>query len=264
MELVPASLSLQVLSEYILFASFLCNRRLAIALEIAKLWRHHENLAQTRAIALYTPIFKQSPFLNKFSWKDGIGPSLFISSRSFRLYLNCFSFMQQETRNCIGNCWTIKASIESRPDQSDCDAYPHLEAVTISKQIQLEGWDWAQPLHLFEFFQNLSYLVHFYATGDSQLHWKLLNREVTMRISPKPAIAMHTPIFNQSPFLNEFSWKDGIGPSLFISLSSFRIYLIWFISMQRETRNCIVNPWTIKASIESRPDQRDCDAYPHL
>jgi hypothetical protein len=28
----------------------------------------------------------------------------------------------------------MKAPIESRPDQSDCDAYPHLEAVTISKQ----------------------------------------------------------------------------------------------------------------------------------
>jgi hypothetical protein len=79
----------------------------------------------------------------------------------------------------------MKTSIESRPDQSDCDAYPLLEAVTISKQIQLEGWDWAQPLYLFEFFQNLFYLVHFHATEDSQLHWKLPNREGTMRISPK-------------------------------------------------------------------------------
>jgi hypothetical protein len=50
----------------------------------------------------------------------------------------------------------MKASIESHPDQSDYDAYPHLEAVTISKRIQLEGWNWAQPLHLFEFFQNLN------------------------------------------------------------------------------------------------------------
>ena len=80
----------------------------------------------------------------------------------------------------------MKASIESRPDHSDYDAYPHLEAVTISKQIQLEGWDWAQPLHLFEFFQNLSYLVHFYATGDSQLHRKPLNHEGFNRILRRP------------------------------------------------------------------------------
>jgi hypothetical protein len=89
----------------------------------------------------------------------------------------------------------MKVSIESRPDQSDYDAYPHLEAVTISKRIQLEGWDWAQPLHPFEFLKNLSYLVHFHATGDSQLHWKLPNHEGTMRISTKPVIAMHTFIF---------------------------------------------------------------------
>ena len=50
----------------------------------------------------------------------------------------------------------------------------------------------------------LSYSVHFYATGDSKLHWKLPNRESTMRISPKPVIAMHTAIFKQSPFLNKF------------------------------------------------------------
>jgi hypothetical protein len=62
------------------------------------------------------------------------------------------------------------APIESRPDQSDCDAYPHLEAVTVSKLIELEGWGLAQPLHLFEFFKNLPYLVHLYATGDSQSH----------------------------------------------------------------------------------------------
>ena len=33
--------------------------------------------------------------------------------------------------------------------KNDCDVYPHLEAVTISKQIELEGWRMAQPLHLF-------------------------------------------------------------------------------------------------------------------
>jgi hypothetical protein len=131
----------------------------------------------------------------------------------------------------------MKASIESPPDQSDCDAYPHLEAVTISKQIQLEGWDWAQLLFLFEIFQNLSYLVHFYATGDLQLHWKLPNCEGTMRFSPKSVIVMRTPILKQSPFLNKFSWKDGIGPNLFISSSPFRICLIRFISMQHTPPN---------------------------
>jgi hypothetical protein len=71
------SSSFRVLSETILFYSFLCNRRLAIASEIA------------------------------------IAP------------------------------------IEFRPDQSDCDAHPHLKAVAIFKQIELEGWGWAQLLHLF-------------------------------------------------------------------------------------------------------------------
>ena len=68
-------------------------------------------------------------------------------------------------------------TIESRPDQSDCVAYPHLEAVAVSKQIELEGWGLAQPLHVFEFFQNLPYWVHLYATGDSQSHPKSPNRQ---------------------------------------------------------------------------------------
>jgi hypothetical protein len=76
--------------------------------------------------------------------------------------------MQQETRNRIGNHQTVKAS-QSRPDQNDCDAYPHLEALTISKRFGLEGWGLAQPLYLLEFFQNLPYLAYLYATGDSQL-----------------------------------------------------------------------------------------------
>jgi hypothetical protein len=80
----------------------------------------------------------------------------------------------------------MKASIESPPDQNDYDAYPHLEVVTISKRIQLERWDWAQPLHLFEFFQNLSNLVHFYARGDLQLHRKSLNHEGFNRILSRP------------------------------------------------------------------------------
>jgi hypothetical protein len=76
--------------------------------------------------------------------------------------------MQQETLNRIRNRQIVMAPIEFRPDQSDCDAYPHLVAVTVSKRIELEGWGLAQPLHLFEFFQNLPYLVHLYATGDLQ------------------------------------------------------------------------------------------------
>jgi hypothetical protein len=88
--------------------------------------------------------------------------------------------------------------------KNDCDVYPHLEAVTISQQIELEGWRMAQSLYLFEFFQNLPYLVNLYATVDSQSHPKLPNRDAAYRISPR-AIAMHTPILKQSPFLNELS-----------------------------------------------------------
>jgi hypothetical protein len=94
--------------------------------------------------------------------------------------------MQRGTRNCIHNHQIVMAPIESRPDQSDCDAYLHLEAVTISKQIELEGWGWAQPLHLFYFFQNLPYLVYLYATGDSQSYPKLPNRDSAYRISLRP------------------------------------------------------------------------------
>jgi hypothetical protein len=97
------------------------------------------------------------------------------------------------------------APIVSRPDQSDCDAYPHLEAVAVSKQIEPEGWGLAQPLHLFEFFQNLPYLVHLCATGDLQSHPKSPNRDGTYRISPRRVIAMHTLILKQLPFLNELS-----------------------------------------------------------
>jgi hypothetical protein len=60
--------------------------------------------------------------------------------------------MQQETRNRIRNRQIVMAPIESCPDQRDRNACPHLEAVTVSKQIELEGWGLAQPLHLFEFF----------------------------------------------------------------------------------------------------------------
>jgi hypothetical protein len=80
--------------------------------------------------------------------------------------------MQQKTRNRIGNRQTVRASLPSRPDQRKCDAYTHLEEVAISKQIEPEGWRLAQPLHPFEFFRNLLYLVHLYATEDSQSHRK--------------------------------------------------------------------------------------------
>jgi hypothetical protein len=76
------------------------------------------------------------------------------------MYLIWFIYMQQETGNCIGNRQTVKASIESRSYQSDRDAYPHLEAVTISKRIELEGWGLAQRLQLFKFFLNLPYWVN--------------------------------------------------------------------------------------------------------
>jgi hypothetical protein len=56
---------------------------------------------------------------------------------------------------------------KSCQDQSYFDAYSNLEAVTISKQIELEGWRLAQPIYVFGFFQNLLHLVHFYATEDS-------------------------------------------------------------------------------------------------
>jgi len=69
------------------------------------------------------------------------------------------------------------APIGSRPDQSDCDAYLHLEAVAVAKRIELEVWGLAQPLHLSKFFQNLPYLVHLYATGDLQSHPKSPNRQ---------------------------------------------------------------------------------------
>ena len=94
--------------------------------------------------------------------------------------------MQKETRNRIQNRQIVMAPVESRPKQSDCDAYPHLEAVAVSKQIELKGWGLAQPLHLFEFFQNLPYLVHLYATGASQSHPKSPNRDGAYRISPRP------------------------------------------------------------------------------
>jgi hypothetical protein len=73
--------------------------------------------------------------------------------------------------------------ISHRPAQLRC--IPHLEAIAISKQIQLKGWRLAQPLYLFEFFQNLSYLVLLYATKDLQLHRKSPNREGVSRISPR-------------------------------------------------------------------------------
>jgi hypothetical protein len=58
------------------------------------------------------------------------------------------------------------AYLQSAPKQScpDRDAYPDLETATISKQIELERWGWAQTLHLFVFSQNIFYLVHFHAS----------------------------------------------------------------------------------------------------
>jgi hypothetical protein len=107
--------------------------------------------------------------------------------------------MRQKTYNRIGNRQTVKASIESCPDQSDCDAYPHLEAVTIFKRIELEGWGLAQPVHLFEFFQNLSYLLHLYAAGDSQSHRKSPNPEDVNRILPSLFYLLATlAIFGQN------------------------------------------------------------------
>jgi len=84
-------------------------------------------------------------------------------------------------------------TMKSRPDQSDCDAYPHLEAVAVSKRIELEVWGLAQPLHLSEFVQNLPYLVHLYETVDSQSHPKSPNRDGAYRISPRPERLRYIP-----------------------------------------------------------------------
>ena len=136
---------------------------------------------------MHTPILKQSPFLNKLSWKAGDGPDFFVFPSSFRIYPIWFIFMQQKTRNCVGSCPTVKCAERIFPKlELHFDAYSHLEAVAVSKQIELEGWGLAQPLHLFEFFQNLPYLVHLYATGDSQSHPKSPNRDGAYRISPRP------------------------------------------------------------------------------
>jgi hypothetical protein len=57
---------------------------------------------------------------------------------------------------------------EMRQDNhSQIVMHTHLETATISKRIELERWGWAQSLHLFVFSQNLFYLDHFHASGDS-------------------------------------------------------------------------------------------------
>jgi hypothetical protein len=128
---------------------------------------------------MLSPILKQSPFLNELSVKAGNRPNLFIF-QFFSKSTLFGSFICNRRLAIASEIAKSKASIKSRPDQSDCDAYLHLEAVAISKRIGLEGW-------------GLS--------------------------------------------------------NLFIFFSSFRIYLIWFIYMQQETRNCIGNRQTMKASI---------------
>jgi hypothetical protein len=130
--------------------------------------------------------------------------------------------MQQETSNCIGNRQTVKESIESRLELSYRNAYPHLEAVAISKQIELDGWEWAQPLHLFEFFQNLPYLVHLYATGDSQLHRKSPNREGINRISPRAERLRYLPpSWSSCHFQTNWARRLEMGPTS----SSFQVLL---------------------------------------
>jgi hypothetical protein len=88
---------------------------------------------------MHTPILKQSPFLNKLSWKAEDGPD-FVFPSSFRIYPIWFIFMQQKTRNCVGSCQTVKCAERiSKKLELHFDAYPHLEAVAVSKRIELEG-----------------------------------------------------------------------------------------------------------------------------
>jgi hypothetical protein len=57
--------------------------------------------------------------------------------------------MQQKTRNRIGSCPTVKCAERISPRlELHFDAYPHLEAVAISQQIELEGWEWARSFRL--------------------------------------------------------------------------------------------------------------------
>jgi hypothetical protein len=95
------------------------------------------------------PLLKQLPFLNKLSWKTGDGPNFFVFPSSFRFYPIWFIFMQQKTRNCVGSCPTVKCAERISPRlELHFDAYPHLESVAFSQQIEPEGWGWARSLRL--------------------------------------------------------------------------------------------------------------------
>jgi hypothetical protein len=95
---------------------------------------------------MHIPILKQSPFLNELSWKAGDGPDFFIFSSSFRIYLIWFIYMQQETRNRVGSCPTVKYAERISPRSELLRCIPHLDAVPIFQQIELEGWGWARSL----------------------------------------------------------------------------------------------------------------------
>ena len=146
----PISSSFLALSESTLFGSFICNRRLAIALEVAQPWSTLREFHQDQSYFDACPHLEAVPFLNELSWKAGDGPDFFVFSSSFRIYHIWFIYMRQKTCNRVGSCPTVKSAERISPRlELHFDAYPHLEGVPISQQIKLEGWGWARYLCLF-------------------------------------------------------------------------------------------------------------------
>ena len=95
----------------------------------------------TRTIVMYTHILKQLPFLNKLSQKAGEWPNLFIFFSPFRIYPIWFIYMQQETRNRMGSCQTMKREKRTSPNQSDCNAYPMLKQSPFLNELSWKAGD---------------------------------------------------------------------------------------------------------------------------
>ena len=128
--------------------------------------------------------------------------------------------MQQETRNCMGSCQTMKREKRTSPTQSDCDAYPILKQLPFLNKL---SWKAGDGPDLFVFPSSFRiYPIWFICMQQKTRNCigSCRTMKCAERISPLSELLRCIPPSWSSPhFSTNWARSLGIGPTT----SSFRV-----------------------------------------
>ena len=173
--------------------------------------------------------------------------------------------MQQETRNRMGSCQTMKREKRTSPNQSDCDAYPILKQSPFLNEL---SWKAGDGTDLFVFSSSFrTYFIWFIFRQQKTRNrigsfWTVKCAE---KILPKSELLWCIPPSWSSPhFSINWAGRLGMGPisSYFRALSESTLLGSFIGNWRLAIVLEVAQPWSVLR--EFRQDQSYFDAYPHL